>query len=130
MKRSARQDWPRWINKLSPAQRAARDAPLQVTQLDASVKALRAQGGGDNEVYRLRASTFTPAAAARLAELDREESQWQQRIIAYQAAKAQKNSLPGGAQDAAALQQLRDASFTPEEQRRLGAYEQAPPAAP
>ncbi|MCM2564338.1 lipase secretion chaperone [Janthinobacterium kumbetense] len=106
--------------KMSPAQRAARDAPLQVARLDESVKALRAQGGGENEVYRLRASTFTPAAAARLAELDREESQWQQRIIAYQ---AQKNSLPGGAQDAAALQQLRNASFTPEEQRRLGAYE-------
>lgn len=109
--------------QLSPAQRAARDAPLQVSRLDESVKALRAQGGGENEVYRLRASTFTPAAAARLAELDREESHWQQRIIAYQAAKAQQASLPGGAPDAAALQQLRDASFTPEEQRRLGAYE-------
>ena len=105
--------------KMPPTLRAARDAPLQVAQLDASVKALRAQGGGDNEVYRLRASTFTPAAAARLAELDREESQWQQRIIAY---RAQKASLPGGAQDAAALRQLRDASFTPDEQRRLGAY--------
>lgn len=109
--------------QLSPALRAARDAPLQVARLDESVKALRAQGGGENEVYRLRASTFTPAAAARLAELDREEAQWQQRIIAYLAARAQKTSLPGGAQDAAALQQLRDASFTPEEQRRLGAYE-------
>ena len=106
--------------KMPPTLRAARDAPLQVAQLDAFVKALRAQGGGDNEVYRLRASTFTPAAAARLAELDREESQWQQRIIAY---RAQKASLPGGAQDAAALRQLRDASFTPDEQRRLGAYE-------
>lgn len=106
--------------QLSPAQRAARDAPVKVAQLDASVRALRAQGGGENEVYRLRANTFTPEAAARLAELDREESRWQQRIIAYQ---AQKAGLPGGAQDAAALQQLRDASFTPEEQRRLGAYE-------
>ncbi|MGK5078886.1 lipase secretion chaperone [Janthinobacterium sp. HLX7-2] len=106
--------------QLPPALRAARDAPLQVAKLDESVKALRAQGGGENEVYRLRASTFTPAAAARLAELDREESQWQQRIIAWQ---AQKASLPAGAQNAAALQQLRDASFTPDEQRRLGAYE-------
>ncbi|MEG1325484.1 MAG: lipase secretion chaperone [Janthinobacterium sp.] len=109
--------------KMPPTLRAARDAPLQVAQLDESVKALRAQGGDENAVYRLRASTFTPAAAARLAELDREESQWQQRIIAYQAQKAQLASLPGGAQDAAAMQQLRDASFTPEEQRRLGAYE-------
>ena len=109
--------------KMSPARRAARDAPLQVVKLEESVKALRAQGGGENEVYRLRASTFTPEAAARLAELDREESQWQQRIIAYRAQKAQQAGLPGGAQDAAALRQLRDASFTPDEQRRLGAYE-------
>ena len=103
---------------LSPAQRTERDAPLQVSALDASVRALRAQGGGDNEVYRLRAATFTPEAAARLAELDREESQWQQRIIAWQ---AQKAAL--GAQDAAAAQQLAATLFTSDEQKRLGAYE-------
>ena len=100
---------------LTPAQRAERDAPLQVSALDASVRALRAQGGGDNEVYRLRAATFSPEAAARLAELDREETQWQQRIIAWQAQKAGR--------DGPATQQLTDTLFTPEEQRRLGAYE-------
>ena len=104
--------------KMPPTLRAARDAPLQVAQLDASVKALRAQGGGDNEVYRLRAATFTPEAAARLAELDREESHWQQRIIAW---RAQKAGL--GAGDAASLQQLTNTLFSPDEQRRLGAYE-------
>ena len=103
---------------LTPAQRTERDAPLQVSALDASVRALRAQGGDDNEVYRLRAARFTPEAAARLAELDREESQLQQRIIAWQ---AQKAAL--GAQDAAAAQQLAATLFTPDEQKRLGAYE-------
>lgn len=103
---------------LSPAQRLERDAPLQVSALDEAVRALRAQGGGDNEVYRLRAATFTPEAAARLAELDREESHWQQRIIAW---RAQKAVL--GAGDAASLQQLTNTLFSPDEQRRLGAYE-------
>ena len=103
---------------LSPAQRFERDAPLQVSALDDAVRALRAQGGGDNEVYRLRAATFTPEAAARLAELDREESHWQQRIIAW---RAQKAAL--GAGDAATLQQLTNTLFSPDEQRRLGAYE-------
>ena len=103
---------------LPPAQRLERDAPLQVSALDDAVRALRAQGGGDNEVYRLRAATFTPEAAARLAELDREESHWQQRIIAW---RAQKAGL--GAGDAASLQQLTNTLFSPDEQRRLGAYE-------
>ena len=103
---------------LSPAQRIERDAPLQVSALDDAVRALRAQGGGDNEVYRLRAATFTPEAAARLAELDREESHWQQRIIAW---RAQKAVL--GAGDAATLRQLTNTLFSPDEQRRLGAYE-------
>ena len=103
---------------LSPAQRRERDAPLQVSALDEAVRTLRAQGGGDNEVYRLRAATFTPEAAARLAELDREESHWQQRIIAW---RAQKAVL--GAGDAATLQQLTNTLFSPDEQRRLGAYE-------
>ena len=103
---------------LSPAQRLERDAPLQVSALDEAVRTLRAQGGGDNEVYRLRAATFTPEAAARLAELDREESHWQQRIIAW---RAQKAVL--GAGDAATLQQLTNTLFSPDEQRRLGAYE-------
>lgn len=103
---------------LTPAQRLERDAPLQVSALDDAVRALRAQGGGDNEVYRLRAATFTPEAAVRLAELDREESHWQQRIVAW---RAQKAAL--GAGDGATLQQLTNTLFSPDEQRRLGAYE-------
>ncbi|OBV38225.1 lipase secretion chaperone [Janthinobacterium psychrotolerans] len=105
---------------LTPAQRLERDAPQQVSRLDDAVRTLRAQGGGDNEVYRLRAATFTPEAAARLAELDREESQWQQRIIAW---RAQKAALGAGTQDAAQVARLNDALFSPDEQRRLGAYE-------
>ena len=105
---------------LPPAQRLARDAPQQVSALDAAVRDLRAHGGGDNEVYRLRAATFTPEAAARLGELDREETQWQQRITAW---RAQKAALGVGVQDPVQVQRVTDTLFSPDEQRRLGAYE-------
>lgn len=103
--------------QLTAAQRAERDAPTQVMRLEESVQQLRANGAGDNEVYRVRAAAISPEAAARLADVDREEAAWQGRISAY---LAQRAAVTG---DAARLQQLRDSSFTPDEQRRLGAYE-------
>ncbi|MES2259258.1 MAG: lipase secretion chaperone [Pseudomonadota bacterium] len=104
--------------KLAPALREQRDAPTRVMRLEESVQQLRSQGGGDNEVYRLRASTLSPQAAARLADVDREEADWKQRIGAYNTERAR---LANAAPDA--LQQLRDARFSPDEQKRLGAYE-------
>ncbi|CDG82791.1 lipase secretion chaperone [Janthinobacterium agaricidamnosum] len=108
--------------RMPAALRAEREAPLKVARLEESVQQLRAQGAGDNEIYRLRASAISPAAAARLADLDREEAAWNSRIDAY---VAQRNKLMGqpDGQNEAALQQLRDASFNADEQRRLGAYE-------
>lgn len=108
--------------KLPAAVRENRDAPAKVLRLEESVQQLRAQGAGDNEVYRLRAAALTPAAAARLADLDREEADWKQRIGDYQAQRIQLLNA-ATAPSPEALQQLRDARFTPEEQRRLGAYE-------
>jgi len=108
--------------KLPPSVRENRDAPGKVLRLEESVQQLRAQGGGDNEVYRLRAAALSPEAAARLADLDRDEADWKQRIADYQAQRAQLLNA-AAAPSPQALQQLRDARFTPDEQRRLGAYE-------
>jgi len=107
---------------MTPAQRAARDAPTSVLRLEESVQQLRAQGAGDNEVYAARAAALSPAAAARLADVDREEAQWKQRIASYQAARGQL--APASPEQLQQLQQLRDSLFTPQEQKRLGAYEQ------
>lgn len=106
--------------RLTPEQRAARDAPTEVLRLEEAAQQLRAQGAGDNEIYRLRAKALSPQAAARLADVDREEADWARRIGAYQAQRGQL--LQAGAGDSA-FQQLRDAGFTADEQRRLGAYE-------
>ncbi len=102
---------------LTPAARAERDAPLKLLKLEDSVRQLRERGGDDNAVYRLRAAALTPQAAARLAEVDSEEADWSRRIARYQAERRQLGA------DAAALQRLRDAGFSAEEQRRLAAYE-------
>ena len=108
--------------QMPAALRAEREAPQQVFKLEEAVQALRATGAGENEVYRLRATTFSPEAAARLAEVDRVEAQWQQRIVRYQDERRRLLANPAEGH-AAALQQLRDAHFRPEEQLRLDAYE-------
>lgn len=111
--------------QLPAALRERREAPARIVKLEESVQKLRAQGVGDNEIYRMRAAALSPAAADRLAELDRDEAVWKGRIEAYLAERG-KLALRGGGPDGQAteaLRQLRDSQFTPEEQRRLGAYE-------
>ncbi|OEZ98947.1 lipase secretion chaperone [Duganella sp. HH101] len=100
--------------------RDERDAPARVLKLEEAVAKARAQGQGDNEIYRMRAAALSPEAAARLADVDREEADWQRRITSYQ---AQRQQL-AGASDPASLQKLRDTIFSADEQKRLGAYEQ------
>lgn len=108
--------------RLPPALREEREAPTRVVRLEDEVQRRRAQGAGDNEIYQLRAATLSPAAADRLAELDRDEADWQRRIASYQAQRRQlqARATPATAEE---LQQLRDAGFTPLEQKRLPAYE-------
>ncbi|MBA5606655.1 lipase chaperone [Duganella sp. FT3S] len=108
--------------RLPAALREEREAPTRVLRLEDEVQQRRAQGAGDNEIYQLRAATLSPAAADRLAELDREQADWQHRIAAYQQQRRQLLAR-AAPPSAAELQQLRDAGFTPLEQKRLPAYE-------
>jgi lipase chaperone LimK len=106
--------------RLPQQARAERDAPTRVLRLEEAVTTARTQGADDNEVYRMRSAAISPAAAARLADLDREEGDWQRRINAYQ---SQRRQLQQSAANEAAFQQLRDSIFSTEEQKRLPAYE-------
>jgi lipase chaperone LimK len=96
------------------ALREEREAPRRILMLEESAARLRAQGGSDDDVYRLRATALSPEAATRLAELDKDEAAWKTRIASYQSRRTS---------DPAELQKLRDELFTPEEQKRLRAYE-------
>jgi lipase chaperone LimK len=110
--------------RLPASVRAEREAPLAVVHLEEAAQRLRAQGGSEDDVYRMRAAATSPEAANRLADLDRDEAAWKARIAAYQAQRGTVLASPGSDADrAAALTDLRTRSFTPEEQRRLAAYE-------
>ena len=110
--------------RLPASVRADREAPLAVVHLEEAAQQIRAQGGSEDDVYRMRAAATSPEAANRLADVDRDEAAWKARIATY---LAQRSTLLAssvdGAQRAAALDDLRNQLFTPEEQRRLAAYE-------
>jgi len=110
--------------RLPASVRADREAPLAVVHLEEAAQQIRAQGGSEDDVYRMRAAATSPEAANRLADVDREESAWKARIAAYQSQRSAVLAAPGSDADrAAALSDLRNRLFTPEEQRRLAAYE-------
>jgi lipase chaperone LimK len=94
--------------------------------LEESVAALRANGGGDDAIYRLRTQAFDTAAADRFADLDREEAQWKTRIENYLGSRAQLLGRLGDAtasERQAAVTELQQNLFTEMERKRLAAYE-------
>ena len=110
--------------QLPPEIREAREAPLKLTKVEEQVAQIRAKGATDQDIYQLRAKAFSPEAAARLAEVDREEAQWQARIKAYLAQRNQiKQTTQSEAQQLAAIFALRQQQFSEQEQIRLPAYE-------
>ena len=110
--------------RLPASVRAEREAPLAVVRLEEAAQKIRAQGGSEDEVYRMRAAATSPEAANRLADVDREEATWKARIASYQAQRGTLLSTPGSeAEHAAGMSELRNRLFTPDEQRRLAAYE-------
>lgn len=114
--------------RLSPQQRAEREAPVQHQTLAAQVDAARARGASDADVQALRAAAVGNEAAERLATLDREEAAWKARIHDYLAERGRVLANPqlAPADRDAALARLRDARFDAQEQLRLPAYEQQP----
>jgi len=110
--------------RLPASVRADREAPLAVVHLEEAAQQIRAQGGSEDDVYRMRAAATSPEAANRLADVDRDEAEWKARIATYQAQRGAVLSAPGSDADRqAAMDDLRNRLFTPEEQRRLAAYE-------
>lgn len=111
---------------MSPALREAKEAPYQVVRLEEYARELRTRGASEDEVYRMRAAATSAEAAARLAQVDREEAEWKTRIAAYLNEKRRINDTLSSVNEEQRLlvwQQLRDQRFTRDEQKRLPAYE-------
>ncbi|MEW6761358.1 MAG: lipase secretion chaperone [Pseudomonadota bacterium] len=95
--------------------REEREAPLKIARMQQETERMRAAGAAEDEIFRVRAQAFGADAAGRLAEVDREEAAWRQRIGTY---LAQRKGLNDEAARA-----LRSRMFSEEEQRRLPVYE-------
>lgn len=111
---------------LPPAVREAREAPLKIIKLEEEVAKMRAANASEDDIYRMRAAALSPEAAARFAEIDHEEAAWKARITDYLAERSKLMSNATNVSETerqAAMQRLRQARFTSDEQRRLSAYE-------
>lgn len=107
------------------ALREDREAPRAVLKLEEKAQAMRAAGASDDDIYRMRAKALDPQAASRLAEVDRDEKAWKDRITAYlnERTKLLQSNMPE-ADKQLALGQLQQAQFSETERLRLPAYEQ------
>lgn len=108
------------------ALRKEREATSMVVRLEEKAQALRAKGGSEDDVYRMRAKELDPQAAARLADVDREEAVWKGRIARYQEERGkllQSQSNASASEREASLAQLQQSLFSEAERPRLRAYE-------
>jgi len=111
---------------LPEAVREARAQALLPARLHDDEEALRAAGGTDDEVQALREQTVGSAAAARLAELDREQVQWQARLATYCAERAALEAdILDETTRAERLRVLREEMFTPTERLRVEAIDRS-----
>jgi len=109
--------------------REARAAARLATTLRGAESEIRARGGDDAEIAAARERIAGPAAAARLADLDRQRAAWQARVDAFRAAR---DRLERDTADnrATAVGRLLDESFTPAERRRVEALDRIAAEAP
>lgn len=101
-------------NELPEARRAERAATTEHMNAAAQTAAFNAQNTDERTRHAARSAQYGEPAAHAMAQLDREEQHWQQRLDQYSQAQAQQG-------DGAALQRLRQQLFSNEEQQRLDA---------
>lgn len=110
-------------NQLPAQLQDMRSETERISQVFAQTEKMKQQGATAEEVYAQNSAAFGSEAAARIATLENQRAQWQQRIDTYLAAKkAVQDSQRSETQKQQAIEQLR-AAFTPQEQLRLAAYE-------
>lgn len=100
-------------SELAPERRAERAAATAHMDAAAQTAAFNAQGVGDVQRHAARSAQFGEQAAHALAQLDREDQQWQSRLDELSQVRT--------AQGEAAAQALRQQLFTPEELQRVDA---------
>ncbi|WP_437971455.1 lipase secretion chaperone [Sorangium sp. So ce260] len=108
--------------------REAREAAVRPLVQQAEERALLDAGASEEELHAHRVATVGPDAADRLAELDRQRAAWQQRLDAFEDARA---AIAATVADPEARRAAEEAllarAFTPEERLRVRAILGPPP---
>ncbi|CAN7218398.1 lipase secretion chaperone [Acidovorax sp. LjRoot194] len=102
-------------NALPAERRAERAAATEHMAAAAQTAAFDAQNASAYTRHQARSAQYGEAAAHALAQLDRDEQHWQQRLTQYSQARAQQGD------QSATVQQLRQQLFTSDEQQRVEA---------
>lgn len=100
--------------ELSPQRRAERNAATAHMAAAEQTASFNAQNTDERTRHTVRAAQYGEPAAQAMAQQDREEQNWQQRLAQYSEARARQG-------EGAALQQLRQQLFSAEEQLRIDA---------
>lgn len=105
--------------------RRARERSRLAITLAERTRELREAGAGEAELWALRAELAGPAAADRLAELDRRREVWQRRLEDYRRERDRILASPGLAEadKRAAIDALIEARFDELEARRVRALD-------
>lgn len=106
--------------------RAEREASNVVVRIEQQAQDMRSKGASEDDIYRMRAKELDPQAAARLAEVDRDEAVWKSRIARYLDARGKLLKASANATESerqASLMQLQNSHFNADERPRLMAYE-------
>lgn len=99
----------------------ATGAPLGVEQ---QVQVLREQGGSDSDIWQFREQQFGAAAADRLAALDAQRLQWEQRYEQYRQQRAVIENSGLAEQDIQQeIERLRAEQFADSERKRVAALD-------
>lgn len=111
--------------QLPPTLAKNMNASQQYDLLQVKTDEIRARGGSTQELYALRESIVGAQAAERLAKLDAENADWQQRLSKYLDLRGQILARGGAvAEQQQAITALRNSTFSaPEERLRAQTYE-------
>lgn len=83
---------------------------------------MKAQGATPEALYNMRRELVGAAAAGRLAQLDKNDADFDQRFNQYQAQKQLLNQNANGTQARAQIEQLEQQLFSDTERKRLAGY--------
>ena len=82
----------RWEGTLAPSELQARAVTEGPLRLRAQVEGLRATGEATSaEIWTLRAEAYGSSAADRLAQLDRQRTEWNERLETYREQSFDRN---------------------------------------